>query len=305
MKNLFATCRLAAGCFLTLVLSAGAPHRALADAQAAPLPLNSWEVKMLLNPAMFADEDSGAASFWRLARSVAAGQGLAVNGTADDKTVRHLAYLDTADFAFNKKGYILRLRQAEPVTYPQGALPKSDLTLKFRSADQALSASKDVSPAPGVSGKGKFEDDVVFQDGALKDVFSKSAKIDAVGFSGKTVEQFAGLYPALGTLWLAPAAAIGVVNDKRVEEHVFEPGTITLPGGVMADAALTVWRFDKAGEPCIAEFSFAFAAAPEPAETAARAYMTALAKAAGDWTYHGGGTKTELIYGPGNGGGGD
>jgi len=261
---------------------------------------------MLLVPAMFGDEDAGASAFWRIACAAALDQGLTVINSSVVKATRYLAYLDTPDFALNKKGYMLRLRQSGPVAYPQAPSPAAELTLKFRSTDIDLAASKDVSPGPGYGGKSKFEKDVVLKDGALKDVFSKSADVDISDFSGITLEKFTALYPALGALSIATGTVMGVVNDKRVEEHVLKPGVIMLPGGVKAKASVAIWRYQSAGDsgaPFIAEFSFSFAAKvlPEPAERTARAFMTALAASSAEWA-HRGGTKTELIYGEGQGG---
>ncbi len=303
-----------AGCCLLLSAAPGLARCAQrvteqpvsASGQSGTARLNSMEFKMLLVPALFGDEDAGASAFWRIALAAASDQGLTVTDSSVVKTTRYLAYLDTPDFALNKKGYLLRLRQGGPVAYPQAPSPAAELTLKFRSADVDLAASKDVSPGPGYGDKGKFEKDVFFRDGALRDVFSKSADVDISDFSGITLEKFAMLYPALGGLSIATGTVMGVVNGKRVEEHVLKPGVIMLPGGVKAKASISIWRYQRADDssaPFIAEFSFSFAAKvlPEPAEKAARAFMTALVASAAEWA-HSGGTKTELIYGEGQGG---
>ncbi|MEI7482703.1 MAG: hypothetical protein WCK75_10200 [Elusimicrobiota bacterium] len=277
-----------------------------ASGQSSPTRLSSMEFKMLLVPALFGDEDAGASAFWRIARAAALDQGLTVTDSSVAKAIRYLAYLDTPDFALNKKGYILRLRQGDPVDYPQVPSPAAEFTLKFRSADSDLAASKDVSPGPGYGGKSKFEKDVVLKDGALKEVFSKSADVEISDFTGITLEKFTALYPALGGLSIATGTVMGVVNDKRVEEHILKPGVIMLSGGVKAKASIAIWRYQRADDnsaPFVAEFSFSFAVKilPEPAEKAARAFMTALAASAAEWA-HRGGTKTELIYGEGQGG---
>jgi hypothetical protein len=270
------------------------------------------EFKMLLSPEFFDSEKQGVSEFWELVHRTAKHQGLDVEDSSLDPSTRYIAYLDTPDFALNRQGYILRMRQNDSIDLIRGQCDKVELVLKFRSPDRELSASKDVSAAEGLEEKSKFEKDVVSGKDSLRDIFSKSSKIEVQGCPGETLGDYAELYPPLEKLGISSSTSVSEVNDRRVKESLFKPGTLKLADGVKSTASIVLWSDQDPApgeqEPFIAEFCFNFSADEDvkpgqmvQAESAARSFMAALRRNASAWAYEGG-TKTELIYGSGHGG---
>ena len=150
--------------------------------------------------------------------------------------------------------------------------------------------------------------DVTPGDKALRHLFSKSAQADVAG-APCTLGEAARLFPPLADLGLPLETPLAVVNGRKVQETSYPAGTLELAPGVEAKAGVAVWKpLGKAGAaPVLAEFSFSLKVdeRADPAEVrkaqgSAERLLTSLRREAADWA-SGGGTKTEYIYGPGNG----
>ena len=281
-------------------------------------PLTSMEFKMLLQPSRFEDAAEGVRAFRALVDRVVGADPTAQAAKTDQDgkapSTRFVAYLDTPDGALNRKGYILRERRSDEIAADSVLRQKDvELTLKFRSTDRALAASKDVSAAKGLKGQTKFEMDVTPEDKALRHLYSKSTRASVALAVGGRLGDVARLFPPLADLGLPPETPLAVVNGRRVRETAYPAGTLELAPGVEAKAGVALWQPQgKAGAPpVIAEFSFSLTVDEEadPAEArkaqaTAERLLASLRQEAAAWA-SGGGTKTEYIYGHGSGSPGD
>ncbi|MGK7899791.1 MAG: hypothetical protein AB4372_40785 [Xenococcus sp. (in: cyanobacteria)] len=109
------------------------------------LPVTSREYKLMLNVSHFRDRESGGQEFWDLVKYLASRNQANILDLEDkdkwykDKE-RTTYYLDTATLDLRRQGFIVRLREEN-----KKKKKEYKLTLKYRSSDRYISASKNLS----------------------------------------------------------------------------------------------------------------------------------------------------------------
>jgi len=232
--------------FLAALVFLSSPHPAPAFAQ-DDQGSDSFEYKMLLLPALFADREAGMQKFWSEVEKCAAGMNLRVKEfDAKPASERSVRFIDTKKFDIFKTGYILRDRSAK-----RGSL---ELTLKFRSSDAAVTSSKDVSPAAGLGGEVLFDEDIVARENSIDRIYSKSGKVVVDSEPVMTVEGAAKIFPAVAGLGIAAKEELFTVNGIRVGETSVDYGRIYFGSSAKAKASFAAWFVN--GRLLIVEFSF-------------------------------------------------
>lgn len=230
---------------------------------AANLPISSREYKLILNCDQFADREAGKQAFWKLiAFLVERQEGQAKIQNDNHEEFRETWYLDTPSRDFQRQGYIIRVRKEK-----KGEDNEFKLTLKYRSGDRYLAASKDVASVHG--GETKFEEDIVppFISKFSQSTSVKLEKLPDVS----TVGALERLFPGLGTLQLLPALPVGPVGDFKAQEYAHKFGKLKFPNGdnsLSVKAAFSFWYLSDAVKdlPVIGEFSFNYEIEPPPTQ---------------------------------------
>ena len=258
--------------------------------------LDSKEFKILLDPTRFQNVQKGIDKLWDKVEAAADDTDIPVakvkKGEQEVRT-QDIIFLDTEDHALNNQGYILRYRDLP------GGSENDNLTLKYRGQDADKVASVDVSAAPGIKSKPKFELDETFQGEQEGYVYSKSTKVKVPHLPKTTVENLSEYFPALNDLGLSSDTKLQQVNCGDIVEERHLLGNIHIGKAETAPAYLTLWYDDAHGDaPAVAEFSFAHqvhASQPRVDEASAE-LMCNLRDSAPDWLSHGS-TKTKFAYG--------
>ena len=210
-----------------------------------------------------------------------------------DEKQRSTSFLDTRDAGLRNQGWILRVRQKKK--------DKLDLTLKFRSPDRLLAASKDASATE--EGDEKFEEDIV-PPFASQYSRSNTLKDQKEEILPKTVGEAGALFPALRDLKILGETELVRVDDLVVTEVVRHVGGFRFGGGPRLEMSHTFWYvIDEDTQkhyPMVAEFSFEFVAKDGdfPLETvkgAGEVYRELQAQAG--WLDVAGTTKSAIVAG--------
>jgi hypothetical protein len=269
--------------------------------------VTSREYKLMLHTGRFQDRKQGIKAFWDVVKYV-------VNNTRDAHEVkiktqdlekpfkeRLTWYMDTTPGKdFNTAGWVLRMREEEE----ESGKKKFKTTLKFRSPDHFISASKDLSASVSVEkGLPKFEEDVV---PAFSSKFSHSTSVETEkGDLFKNVSDVAGLFPGIMELELAGDIKIQKVNDFTASEVVYRVGNFKVGNGddkIKVKCCFSFWYLTGKEDmyPLAVEFSFDYDRAEEkdfPLHVceAAKYIFSTLQKQCG-WVDLGGTTKTAFAY---------
>jgi hypothetical protein len=241
---------------------------------------DSVEFKVMLDPSRFENTNKGLEKFYQKLKAAADAADVPLRRTGLNTVQRETSFLDTADFALKKKGYILRQRLES----------KHDavVMLKFRDTDAARASAAEVLVGDGYQAKSKLEKD---RTGEGRSVFSKSSKINLKKAPKGSIQDFAKMFPTLTKLGLDPNTPLQTVHDKRVQEERYQLGEVKVGGSGNAPAYLTLWYEED--KPAIAEFSFAIQGTAGEAQ--GENLMKHLAELASKWVGQGS-TKTEFIY---------
>lgn len=119
-------------------------------------PLDSRELKLILDPKRFQDLNNGIDKFQQIVKSEIDSLG----GTFDeenDAKMKHRTtwYLDTEDFQLKSKNFFFRIREED------GDKKEYDVTLKCRHEDRYISASYDLTSPIKKNYEIKFEEDII------------------------------------------------------------------------------------------------------------------------------------------------
>ncbi|HEX6746260.1 MAG TPA: hypothetical protein VF092_03015 [Longimicrobium sp.] len=276
--------------------------------------INSREYKLLLSTTRFHNRDDASKEWMGLVARVierAGGTRLSQQEVENEKASgkpeppdklddadfdekrRSTSFLDTRDNGFRNQGWILRVRQKKK--------DKLDLTVKFRSPDRLLAASKDASATQ--DGDQKFEEDIVppFTSQYSRSNTLKDQKEEMLP---KTVGEAAALFPALQDLKILGETELVRVDDLVVTEVVRHVGGFRFGSGPRLEMSHTFWYvIDEDTQkhyPMVAEFSFEFEAKDGdfPLETvrgASEVYRELQAQAG--WLDVAGTTKSAIVAG--------
>lgn len=230
--------------------------------QAHPAPklddVAGREYKFLIDPAK--TKASPAAAFkdiWTKLQAAAAKQGFTV--TEKDKNPLKVEmttkeYLDTADQALWKKGYLIRIT----TKYKAGmAEDKGKVTVKaiFENLDKTLAAPLTVV---GIQGESECQDNVgVAAGGTLKGYVEKGASFTVtLSDLGKmTLGDFGKYMPEL--------LALGLPSDTRLVSNKAysyraRPGFIVLPGTEPCGVSMEGWTTKEDGPIFLYDFSYGY-----------------------------------------------
>ena len=270
--------------------------------------VTSREYKLMLNTSRFQNRQKGLKSFWGVVKYV-------VNKTRDAQNVkikiktqdlkqpfqeRLTWYIDTTPGKdFYAAGWVLRMREEE-----NGERKEFKTTLKYRSPDYFISASKNLSVRDTVEeGLPKFEEDVV---PAFCSKFSHSTSVETdTIYQFKKVGDVAELFPGIIELQLADDIKTHKVNDFTAHEVVYRVGKFTIGKGhnkIKIKCCFSFWYLTGKEEtyPLAVEFSFDYDRPEEddfPLHVceAAKCIFSALQKQS-SWVDLGGTTKTAFAY---------
>lgn len=229
----------------------------------ANLPISSREYKLILNCDRFTNREAGKEAFWELVTALIEKQnGQTKIQPENQEESRETWYIDTPDRDLQQQDYIMRIRQEKKDTQDE-----FKLTLKYRSGDRYLAASKDVTSPQG--GEIKFEEDIV---PAFVSKFSQSNSIKLPELPQlSTIGNLVELFPGLGVLNLDPTISVSPVGKFKAHEMAHKFGKLKFPDGdttVSAKAAFSFWYLS--GEtndlPIIGEFSFNYEIKPAPGQ---------------------------------------
>lgn len=260
--------------------------------QAKGIPLDTKELKILLDPKRFKNVEQGKARLWDKIEDAADEAGIRVKRAKDPEVrTQDVLFLDTEQHDLKEQGYILRYRDIH------GSKKDDNLTLKYRGDNPFLVMDADVSAAQGFKAKSKFELDETFTQDE-KQVYSKSTKVKVADLPEPTVENLTEYFPALADVGLSPQTRLENMREGIVEErHLL--GQVRVGGSENAPAYLTLW-YDESDQktPAVAEFSFAHTTTPEQwkADQESQELMRSLHDNAPKWICADGSTKTNFAY---------
>jgi hypothetical protein len=165
---------------------------------------------------------------------------------------RYIKYLDTIDHSFKNKGYIVRARQKKDKK-------KFELSLKYRSNDIYTSAAADVKLCEDYKDDIKFEEDISAKGSQLNmaSVFSLRNRIKKIKeLPGKTLKDYARVFPVTGRLDIDPSQKIIPVNSLVIKEMVFSPALLDFGNNMVCPVDFSVWKIKGTQKLFAAEFSF-------------------------------------------------
>lgn len=275
------------------------------------MKVTSREYKVIVDSSWFIDPEPGMIGILediledigRLAHLL--GVGLEGEFDAGNPKERSIVFLDTPDVTFRRNGLLLRQRVAQ-----EGG--ETGYTLKCRTEDRYVASGKDLSEAPGLKAKSKFEEDIGCP---FVSRFSRSTTVSLKSghkLAGKNLPQTlsvaATLFPGLLTLQrdglpCVPETTLAPVNGRKVLERVFEGPTLRFPdagpSSMPATIALILWSKSEKGRALTVEISFRYENEDEvfPLEVAiaAKSFFEGLQRL--DWARPEASTKTQYMYG--------
>jgi hypothetical protein len=261
--------------------------------------ITSHEYKLMLNADRFQDREKGIKAFWNVVMYVVK----KTRNTHEVKT-RYLEkpaherltwYMDTHDKDFNAAGWVLRKREEE-----KKGKKKFKTTLKYRSADIFISASKNLS-ARAKKSETKFEEDVV---PIFSSKFSHSTSFETEkDVQIEEVRDVVKLFPGFKELNLGDMVNIRKVNGFTAREVVYHIGNFRVgDDNICVNCCISFWYLKEKRDmyPLVAEFSFDYdrdekAGFPVHVCKAAKRIFSTLQKQGG-WVDLSGTTKTSFAY---------
>ena len=264
--------------------------------------VTSREYKLMLNTDRFQNREKGIKAFWDVFKyavnKMRDAHGIKTQDLEKPFKERLTWYMDTTPGKdFNAAGWVLRMREKE-----KNGKKKFKATLKYRSPDHSISASKNLSTTADVEESlPKFEEDVV---PAFSSKFSHSTSVEnKKNFSFKNVGEVVELFPGIKELELADDVKIHKVNDFTAREVVYHVGNFKVGDDkIMVKCCFSFWYLTDKEDmyPLAVEFSFDYDRLKEedfPLHVceAAKFIFSALQKQSG-WVDLGGTTKTAFAY---------
>lgn len=238
------------GSMLALALCASA----LSVQAASKAPEEGSEYKLMLDPMQFTgDEETTKAKvteYWNelKARIQDASPSRQVSGELTFNKQRTVMFYDVPGTCeLRKAGYILRERV--------DADGDRELTLKYRSPDRKVSASRKVA-GKDPEAETKFEDDIT---ASSKPVFSHSSTqpIQACEKINR-VKDIVSSYPGFSQEGLSNKLPLARVGNLTVHETTYKNAAVDLDG-LPAKFSLTLWYAKSdSTEPALAEMSFSY-----------------------------------------------
>jgi hypothetical protein len=215
----------------------------------------------------FRKRKRGADAFWKLVEFlIQERQDNESSRQPDDERHRLTWYLDTPGTELRNRGYALRAREDLD---DDGQSDGFKVTLKFRSPDRYVAASKDMTCTEKIKeGDDKFEEDILppFSSKFARSVSFKTDEEPDLSRMDKVV----GTFPGLSELRILPETPVDVVNGFRAYEISHRIGQLRFVHMVefafgldepefLVKCCLNYWYLQKGDEwPLAAEFSFDF-----------------------------------------------
>jgi hypothetical protein len=197
--------------------------------------------------------------FLELVEKVALDHKVAVKKRNKKPEFRQIAYLDTSNFNFYKKGFILRLRSdligINHVTGRLKGKTEAELTLKFRSSDIESALIAPVKPETDYGDKVSCEEDVVIKATQPVSIFSSAGKATIMQPSPANLVEALKIFPGLRQIGLSGNPNLKAVNNKVIVEKSHSPIELYF-NNEKTKAEFAVWHEKGAKAPFIAEFSF-------------------------------------------------
>lgn len=258
--------------------------------------VTSREYKLILNSDRFQDRNKGCESFWQLIEFLVKEYGGtidSVQNTTKDEELRKTWYVDTPELALQQSKFILRVREEKEDK-------KFKTTLKYRSSDRYISASRNVEAS---GSKTKFEEDITppFISKFSKSSFMETKQPPAIKTMGNVVR----LFPGLAQLKLLENSPVTIVKNFVAYEVFRKAGRIKFAGQEpIVKVAFSFWYLPENIDtyPLITELSFDYDAQDEAGQNfpvavveASNQLFTALQKQSG-WLNRDSDTKTNYAY---------
>jgi hypothetical protein len=208
----------------------------------------------MLNADRFKDRKAGSQEFWHLVEFLAEKHGGKVREEQFEEHKRRTWYVDTAEFALRRRGFIVRVRE-EP-----GEKKPFKIALKYRASDRYVSAVQDVSGPK--KGKTKFEEDI------LPPFVGKFAHSTAFRERERpsldTIDALLALFPGLEAVGIAKKTPLMKVHGFTAHEVALWMGKLEFGEDPiehdehLVKACLNFWYLlgEKGESPLVAEFSF-------------------------------------------------
>ena len=269
----------------------------------------SREYKVIVDSSLCVDLDAALSSILDDSGDLARSLGLGFAGKFDsvDPKERTIRFLDTPDSTVRQNGLLLRQR----VKRKSGT---TEYTLKCRTPDRYVAASRDLSPGRKLKHESKFEEDIgvpFISRFSHSTTISLDADEELVGEKyPKTLSAATKLFPGLLSLHhdalpCAPETALAPVNGLKVFERVYSGPIVHFPNvrdgssSTPASVALILWSKGKKGRMLTAELSFRYTDGQEafPADVASGAKLFFEGLQHLDWTRPEAMTKTQYMYG--------
>lgn len=261
--------------------------------------VTSREFKLLVNPEIFENRNTGYQDIWDCITSVANDMGVTVRQDTSpyQEEEGEVSYLDTQTNELYKQNYIFRKR----IQYENGK-PKSncEFMLKYRSNDLNQAIASNVSSSHQFKAKEKLEQDVNMDGsriGSLKDIFSHSNSIKIQAPVENSITDYAVIFPGIVDLSTDSKALLLPVNHITVHEYNISPGSLEFSSGLMAKIEISIWYIAGRKLPIIGEISFSYSLRNASSEAIAISenFFKALQKKLESKMVPGM-TKTEFIY---------
>jgi uncharacterized protein YjbK len=222
-------------------------------------PLDSRELKLILNPKRFQDLNNGIDKFQQIVKS----QIESLGGTFDkekDPKIKHRRtwYLDTENFELKSKNFFFRIREEE-------GDKEYDVTLKCRHEDRYISSNYDLSNSIKTDYEVKFEEDIIApyvskfsMSGKYKD--NENPEINSIG-------ELKSIFPGLHNHGLKEGKLKKVNNFEakenscKIGKFIFDNNDNSEKEDNQIKTDLNLWYLpDDERIPLIVEFTFDYSA---------------------------------------------
>ena len=217
-------------------------------------PLDSRELKLILDPKRFQDLNSGIDKFQQIVKSEMEALGGTFEKEKDTKLKhRRTWYLDTENFELKSKNFFFRIRKVE-----EKEDNEYDITLKCRHEDRYISADYDLTSSIKKQYEIKFEEDII---APYVSKFSISAQYkDKEKPDINTIGELKSIFPGLHNHGLKEGI-LKKVNGFEAKEISCEIGKILFDGNSEEDnqirTDLNFWYLPNDERiPLIVEFTF-------------------------------------------------
>ena len=201
----------------------------------------------------FQDREAGSKAFWNIVEFLVKKQGGEVwdkqNQPKHEET-RRTWYLDTTALSLRQQGFVLRVREEEDEK------EKYKITLKYRSPDRYISASRDMSTAATGKTKLKFEEDIIppFSSKFSRSISVYEEKLPDLG----DLKKVANLFPGLKKMPFDERMDVEIVNQFKAYEIFRKVAKLKFEEEPIVKAGLSFWYLLGESEelPLVGEFSF-------------------------------------------------